>query len=158
MKHDDDTLPEAFAAFTHTKAGAYEPPDAVQVAIIAEILETNDKPAAQCVEDAVKLIAKSMEVLKQIRSDAAQPDVDFGATVSIQEAAEETGLTVRTIQSYASQKHESGKPLIKIENGRISRLYLTSIKKLNAENKTARAKKGFIASKKFKGKKRKANK
>lgn len=154
MKNDIETR-EAIKAFTYTREGIYQPPDAVQVATIAAILETDDRPAIECVEDAVLLIARSKAVLKQIRSDAAQPEVDFGVTVSVQEAADETGLTERTIQKYALEKHDSGKPFFKIENGRINRLYLATIRKLKREKKVSRGKAGFIASKKFKGKNRK---
>jgi hypothetical protein len=163
MKHDIETVREAIKIYPmrsekeHPRGFVYDLPDPIQVATVAAILSPTDDPDDDTIKAAIKLIADTKRVLGEIRSDAEQPEVDFGATVSVQEAAEETGLTVRTIQSYASQKHESGKPFFDIENGRINRLSLATIRKLKAEKKTTRAKAGFIKSK-FKRKKRKANK
>jgi len=150
MKNDIDTVRQAISIYPFTVNGVFDLPDPMQVATIAAILETSDKPASECVLDAVLLIAESKRVLKEIRVDAASDKFKWNS-MTLDNAAEEIGLSKKTIKKHAA---EIG---LEVDGDEITKQGVAEIKKRFQKAKKDRANAGFKASG-FKGKKRKTKK
>lgn len=148
MNYDAETVKQAIKAFTYNERGIFEMPNPVQVATVAAVLETEDKPAVDCIEDAVLLIARAKEVMIRIRADASGPEMKW-LTISVQDAMDETGLSLRTLQRYADKLG------FKIEGGEMPKQYVARIKEMHRESQREKGQKGFAKSH-FKAKKRKA--
>ena len=160
MKNEIDTVRTAMTIYParHVKVGdtgylIHDLPDAIQVATVAAILATTNEPDDDNIRAAIKLIADTQRILKELRSDATSPEMPIRdlRSMTMIEAVEDTGLTRKTILRHA---RELGQP---VTGDKIHRSLVTEIKDRSKKAKLDRAKAGFNASG-FKGKKRKLKK
>ncbi len=160
MKNDIDAVkaaitifPSRYVKLEQSEHLVYDLPDTIQVATVAAILATTNQPDDENIRAAIKLIADTQRILKELRSDATSPEMPIRdlRSMTMIEAVEDTGLTRKTILRHA---RELGQP---VTGDKIHRSLVTEIKDRSKKAKLDRAKAGFNASG-FKGKKRKLKK